>query len=115
MPDVELVALQDSDAGLVARRAADRITKIDTWLVQQKKVPLDILIAICARASFCEWVFYGDANPAQKHRLIESLRACYAEFQKFPKRWQEALFPMMWGRWHAEFADEEAEEAARHA
>ena len=89
----------------------ERITKIDTWLLQHK-LPLDILITICARANYCNWVSYGDVSPEQKHFMLLHLRACYAEFQKLPERWQEALWPMMWGKWHAEFLDEEMKEAA---
>jgi hypothetical protein len=89
----------------------ERITRIDMWLVQQK-LPLDILIAIWSRASYCEWVFYGDANPEQKHRMHLSLRESYRAFQKLPERWQEALWSIGWGRWYAEFLDQEEEEAA---
>jgi hypothetical protein len=88
----------------------EEITKIDMWLLQQNP-PLDILIPIWSRASFCEWVFYGDANPEQKHRMLLSLRECYREFQKIPERWQEALWSIGYSRWHAEFLDEEEEEA----
>lgn len=88
-----------------------RITRIDTWLLQQK-LPLDILIAIWSRASYCEWVFYGDANPEQKHRMLLSLRESYRAFQKLPERWREALWSIGWGRWYAEFLDQEEEEAA---
>jgi hypothetical protein len=63
------------------------------------------LIAIWSRASFCEWIAYGAANPDLKHR------ECYREFQKLPQHWQEALWPIGYGRWHAEFADEEMEAA----
>ncbi len=88
----------------------ERITQIDMSLVQQK-LPLDILIAIWSRSSFCEWVFYGDATVEQKHRMLLSLRECYREFQKLPERYREALWSIGYGRWHAEFLDEEDEEA----
>jgi hypothetical protein len=88
----------------------EEITMIDMWLLQQK-LPFDILIAIWSRASFCEWIAYGDANPEQKHRMLLNLRECYREFQKLPERWQEALWSIGYGRWHAEFADEEMEAA----
>ena len=88
----------------------ERITRIDTWLLQQKP-PLDILITIWARASYCEWIFYGDANPEQKHRMLLSLRECYRGFQKLPERWQEALWSIGYGRWYAEFLDQEEAEA----
>jgi hypothetical protein len=91
-----------------------QITQIDMWLVQQK-LPLDVLISICARAQYCEWVFYGDANADLKRLILLHLRDCYKEFQKLPANWQEALWPMLWGKWHAEFMDEEEEEAANGA
>jgi hypothetical protein len=89
----------------------EEITMIDLWLLQHNP-PLDILIPIWSRVSFCEWIFYGDANPEQKHRMLLSLRECYREFQKLPPRWQEALWSIGYGRWHAEFSEQEMEEAA---
>jgi hypothetical protein len=89
----------------------EEITRIDTWLLQQPKLPMDILVGILARTAYVEWIFYGDLSPEQKHIFLIHLRTCYREFQKLPERWQEALWPMVWGRWAAEFADEEIEEA----
>ena len=89
----------------------ERITRIDVWLLQQK-LPLDILIAIFSRASFCSWVFYGDAHPELKHLMLLRLRDHYREFQKLPQRWQEALWSIGYGRWYAEFLDQEEQEAA---
>ncbi len=92
----------------------EEITMIDLWLLQQK-LPLDILIPIWSRASFCEWVMYGDANPEQKHRMLLSLRECFRAFQKLPPRWREALWSIGYGRWYAEFLEQEEEEEAAHA
>jgi hypothetical protein len=88
----------------------EEITRIDLWLLQHKP-PLDILVAIWSRLSFCEWIAYGDANPEQKHRMLLNLRECYREFQKLPERWQEALWSIGYGRWHAELMEQEEEEA----
>jgi hypothetical protein len=88
----------------------EEITKIDMWLLQHK-LPMDILIGILARTAYVEWIFYGDLSTEQKHTFLIHLRECYREFQKLPPKWQETLWPMMWGRWRAEFADEEEEEA----
>ncbi len=91
----------------------ERITRIDAWLLQQNP-PLDVLIAIWSRANYVEGVLYGDASAEQKHLTLLNLRECYQAFQKLPQRWQEALWPIAFGKWHAEFIDEE-EEAANGA
>ena len=79
--------------GLMWKRPVmdEEISKIDTWLLQHK-LPMDILISIWSRATFCEWLAYGDATAEQKHLMLLNLRECYREFQKLPQRVQEALF-----------------------
>jgi hypothetical protein len=90
----------------------EEISAIDCWLLQQEKLPLDICISIWSRITFCEWLLYDDLNPEQKHIFLLHLRNCYRQFQKLPQRYQDALFSIGYGRWAAEFADEE-EEAKR--
>ena len=88
----------------------EEITELDLWLVQQPKLPPDIAVTIWSRAAYCEWLYYGDATPAQQHQLLLRLRECVREFQKLPQKWQEALWPIGYARWHAQFLEEEEEE-----
>jgi hypothetical protein len=88
----------------------EEITRIDTWLLQFK-LPMEILIAICSRAGYCQWLMTSDLSTEQRHLFLLHLRDCWREFQKLPPRNQEALWSIAgWGRWHAEFLAEEEEE-----
>ena len=110
--EIHRVFLKRQDLMWTKPIMSEEITRLDMWLVQQPKLPLDCVVAIWSRAMFCDWVFYGDANPEQKHRMHLSLRDCFREFQKLPERWQEALWSIGYGRWYAEFLDQEMEECS---
>ena len=94
---------------------SDQLTEIDKWLATQPGLPIKIYCDIWSRASFCFWVQYGDASPEVKHLMLLRLRESYWEFCLLPTKWQKKLWPMGWERWHAEFIEEEIEEAANGA
>jgi hypothetical protein len=108
--EIHRVFLKRQDLMWTKPIMSEEITRLDMWLVQQPKLPLDCVVAIWSRAMFCEWVFYGDATAELKHLILLRLREHYREFQKLPQRWHDVLWPM-WERWRAEFLDEEMEEA----
>ncbi|MFZ2079912.1 MAG: hypothetical protein WAV38_25350 [Xanthobacteraceae bacterium] len=90
---------------------SDQLTEIDKWLSTQPGLPIKVYCDIWTRAMMIDYLLFDDLTPAQKRFSLIRLRDHFEDFCRLPPRIQKKLWPM-WERWHAQFIEEEEQEAA---